>query len=86
MTSKNNDINITAADGIEQLIALRRAYKMIENDPALQHCMLDTSADGKTLLVFCSSLHDPVHVEQSMQQVWQGDVEVLSAGMFANSV
>jgi len=79
MTSKNKDINITATDGIDQLIALRRANKLIESDPALQHCMLDTSADGKTLLVFCSNLHDTAYVHQAMKHVWQGDVEALNA-------
>jgi len=49
-------------DVIEQLTALQRANKRIENDPALQHCMLDTSADGKTLLVFCSEKHDTAYV------------------------
>ena len=77
--------NNTATDGLEQQIALRRAYKLIESDPSLKHCMLDTSADGETLLVFCSSLHDATHVEQSMNRVWQGNVEVLSAGLFANN-
>jgi hypothetical protein len=85
MTTKKTNINITATDGVEQLIALRRAYKLIESDPSLKHCMLDTSADGKTLLVFCSGLHDPTHVEQSMNHIWQGDIEVLSAGFFANN-
>ena len=81
----NKKTNITATDGVEQQIGLRRAYKLIESDPSLRHCMLDTSTDGTTLLVFCSSLHDPTHVEQSMNRVWQGDVEVLSAGLFANN-
>jgi hypothetical protein len=72
-------------DVIEQRIALQRAHKLIESDPSLQNCMLDTSADGKTLLVFCSGLHDPTHVEQSMNRLWQGDVEVLNASMFANN-
>jgi hypothetical protein len=85
MTSKNNYIEVTVTDGHEQGIALQRAHKLIESDPALQYCMLDTSADGKTLLVFYSCSHDPTHVERSMNRVWQGDVEVLNASMFANN-
>jgi hypothetical protein len=85
MTSKNNYIEVTATDGLEQRIALQRAHRLIESDPALQRCMLDKSADGRTLLVFCCCSHDPTHVEQSMSRVWQGDVEVLNASMFANN-
>jgi hypothetical protein len=85
MTSKNNSIEVTATDVIEQRIALQRAHKLIESDPVLQYCLLDTSADGKTLLVFCCGLHDTTHIEQSMNHVWQGSVEVINAGMFANN-
>ena len=80
MTSKNNDIEVTATDVFEQRLALQRAHKLIQSDPALQYCLLDTNADGKTLLVFCSGLHDTTHIEQSMNRVWQGGVEVISAG------
>ena len=85
MTSTNNYNEVTATYSLEQCIALQHAYELVENDPALQHCMLDTSADGKTLLVFCSGLHDTAYVHQAMKHVWQGDVEALNAGMFANN-
>ena len=79
MTTKYNDIKISATDALKRRKALQLAYNMIENDRALQHCMLDTSADGETLLVFCSGKHDTAYVHQAMKDVWQGDVEALNA-------
>ena len=85
MSNNDNYSKVNTNDTFERLTAIRRAYKLIESDRALQHCMLDTSADGKTLLVFCSSLHDTAYVHQAMKHVWQGDVEALNASMFANN-
>jgi len=79
MTSVNHDSNDLATSAVERGEAMQLAYDMIESDHALQHCMLDTSADGKTLLVFCSGKHDTAYVRHAMKQVWQGDVEALNA-------
>ena len=79
MTSVNHDINDLATSAIERREAMQLAYDMIERDDALQHCMLDTSADGETLLVFCSGKHDTAYVRQAMKHVWRGNVEALNA-------
>ena len=85
MSNSDNYFKVNKNDAFEQLTAIRRANKLIESDPALQHCMLDISADGKTLLVYCSDKHDTAYVHQAMKHVWQGYVEALNAGRFTNN-
>ena len=58
MSNNDNYSKGNTNDTFEQLTAIRCAYKLIESDSALQYCMLDRSADGKTLLVFCNAKHD----------------------------
>ena len=82
MSNNENSDNIIRLDIFERKKALRRARELIQSNPATEHCVLDTSGDGKTLLVFCATSSQIKPVKLILNDVWKGDIETICASDF----
>ena len=77
MSNNGNSDNIIRLDIFERKKALRRARELIQSNPATEHCVLDTSGDGKTLLVFCTTSFQIKPIKEILKDVWKGDIEII---------
>ena len=79
MSNNGTSNNIITLDIFERKAALRRARELIQSNPATEYCVLDTSGDGKTLLVFCATSSQVKPIKQILNDVWKGDIETICA-------
>jgi len=65
------------------MTALRRARELVQGNPATKYCVLDTSGDGNTILVFCSINSQINPIKKILKDVWKGEIEIICATDYA---
>jgi len=65
------------------MTALRRARELVQNNPATKYCVLDTSGDGNTLLVFCAKNSQINPIKKILKDVWEREIEIICASDYA---
>lgn len=83
MSNNANSNNKIKLEILERETALRRAQELVHSNPATKYCVLDTSGDGKTLLVFCATSFQTKPVKQILNDVWKGEIETICASDYA---
>ena len=85
MSVHENSNSIINPDNFEELAALRHARELVHNNPATKYCVLDTSGDGDTLLVFCATKSQIQPIKQLLKDVWKREIEIICATDYAGS-
>jgi len=65
------------------MTALRRARELVQGNLATEYCVLDTSGDGHTLLVFCAENSQIDLIKRIVRDVWKDEIEIICASDYA---